>query len=104
VGRIKRVLKYLAVDIQRSDVECVVLNALRVEGFFCSLKKWRSKDNALEFVSGQPGMDKQCGVRLYRLSSLKEVSSRGVTGNKRDFYGVVLQVMSGELNVIESSD
>ena len=49
-------------------------------------------------------MDKQCGVRLYRLSSLKEVSSRGVMGNKRDFYGVVLQVMSGELNVIESSD
>jgi hypothetical protein len=50
-------------------------------------------------------MDKQCGVRLYRLSSLKEVSSRGVAGSsKRDFCGVVLQVMSGELNVIESSD
>ena len=49
-------------------------------------------------------VNKQCGVRLYRPSSLKEVSSREVMGNKRDFYGVVLQVMSGELNVIESSD
>ena len=70
----------------------------------CSLKKWRSKDNALEFMLRKLGVDKQCGVRLYRLSSLKEVSSRGVMGNKRDFGDVVLQVMSGELNVIESSD
>ena len=49
-------------------------------------------------------VNEKCGVRLYRPSSLKEVSSRAVVGNKRDFYNVVLRVMSGELNVIESSD
>ena len=27
--------------------ECLVLNAFGVDGFKCSLKKWRSKENAL---------------------------------------------------------
>ena len=75
-----------------------------VDGFKCSLKKWRSKENALgmhELLFGF--VDEKCGVRLYRPSSFKEVSSRrvGVTSAISVMWS---SVMSGGLNVIESSE
>jgi len=48
-------------------------------------------------------VDEECGVRLYRPSSLKEVSSREVVVTSA-ISVMWFSVMSGELNVIESSE